>query len=235
MNALHFNQSEISKFNALAAEWWDPRGPMAPLHWMNPARLDFIRGHLQAQKPGMTGLDLGCGAGLLTEPLARLGYKMTGADGAQDALGVARTRAADEGLAIDYRHTTSTDLLKQKLSYNFVTALEIIEHVDDPASFVTEIARLTKPGGLIFISTMSRTWKAKALAIWGAEYLLRSLPVGTHDYSKFLKPSEVARMLQDAGCRMIDAQGLKFNPLKRDFTLAPHDLDVNYIVCAVKD
>lgn len=234
MKTPHFNQAEISKFNALAAEWWDPHGPMAPLHWMNPARLDFIRNHLGTNK-ALKGLDLGCGAGLLTEPLARLGYRMTGADGAADALAVARARAADEGLDIAYLHTTSTDLARQKQTFDFVTALEIIEHVDDPAAFVAEIAALTKPGGKIFISTMSRTLKARALAIWGAEYLLRSLPIGTHDYSKFLKPSEVARLLEASGCRMVDAQGLKFSPLRRDFTLAPHDLDVNYIVCAIKE
>lgn len=229
MTKPHFNQAEINKFNALAAEWWDPTGPMAPLHWMNPARLDFIRAQLPARG---RGLDLGCGAGLLTEPLARLGYKMTGADGAHDALSVAQARAADEGLAIDYRQATSTDLLNQKQSFDFVTALEIIEHVDDPAGFVAEVAALTKPGGKILISTMNRTWKARALAIWGAEYLLRSLPIGTHDYHKFLRPSEITHWLEENGCRVTAMAGLKFNPLTKSFSLAPHDLDVNYILCA---
>ncbi len=206
---------------------------MAPLHWMNGSRLDFIYEQLTAAgiKRGQQGLDLGCGAGLLTEPLARYGFAMTGIDGAADAIGVAKARAEAEGLNVDYKVGLSDTISS---TYDFTTALEIIEHVDDPATFVQQIAAATKPGGLIFLSTLNRTWRSRMLAVWGAEYLLRALPIGTHDWDKFIKPSELVTILDTAGCEVVAIEGLVFNPFKRRFHRDPHQLDINYILAARK-
>jgi 2-polyprenyl-6-hydroxyphenyl methylase / 3-demethylubiquinone-9 3-methyltransferase len=225
------NTAEIDKFNALAADWWDPHGPMAPLHWMNPARLDFIATHLQ--KNVKSGMDVGCGAGLLTEPLARQGFTMTGMDGATDAIAVAKMRANDEGLKINYAvgevpHATA------KGPFDFVTALEIIEHVDDADEFLDAVLAPLKKGGRIFLSTLNRTIKSRVLGIYAAEYVLRALPIGTHDYSKFVKPSELVEMLEARGCKLVAMSGLVFKPLQKNFVLDAHDLDMNYILCAEK-
>lgn len=227
---------EIDKFNKLADSWWDPAGPMAPLHWMNPARLDFIHRHLSAAgtKPPANGLDIGCGAGLLTEPLARFGFNMTGLDGAEDALTVARAHARPESLSIDYRHGMTGDLRRSKEKFDFVTALEIIEHVDDPKESIDDIVSLSKQNSLIFFSTLNRTLKSRIFSIYLAEYVLRALPIGTHDYAKFIRPAELVQMLEKAGCEIIQLQGMVFNPLKRSFALSDHDLDINYILCARK-
>lgn len=226
------HNAEIEKFNALAADWWNPQGSMAPLHWMNPARLDFIAGHLPRR--GLKGLDIGCGAGLLTEPLARMGHTMTGVDGAADAIAVAKARAATEGLAVDYRvGEVGRDALGQ--AYDFVTALEIIEHVDDAGVFLDSALAALKPGGMIFLSTLNRTLKSRVLGIYAAEYVLSTLPIGTHDYSKFIKPSELVAMLQARGCTITALNGLVFKPLQKTFVLDAHDLDMNYILAAKKD
>lgn len=224
--------TEIEKFNALAASWWDPHGPMAPLHWMNPARLQFIKTHLPACK--LTGLDVGCGAGLLTEPLARMGHRMTGIDGAGDALAVAQSRAEAEGLPVVYQQGEVPHAAIKKNSYDFVTALEIIEHVDDPRVFLQSVLDCVKPGGTLFLSTLNRTLKSRLVGIIGAEYVLRVLPLGTHDYAKFIKPSELVAMLDDAGAETTALCGLHFNPLKKSFTLKDDDLDINYILAATK-
>ncbi|MGE3769862.1 MAG: bifunctional 2-polyprenyl-6-hydroxyphenol methylase/3-demethylubiquinol 3-O-methyltransferase UbiG [Bdellovibrionales bacterium] len=225
------NTAEIDKFNALAATWWDPKGPMAPLHWMNPARLDFIRQHLKTSDK--TGLDVGCGAGLLTEPLARMGYRMTGVDGAVDALTVARQRADAEGLNIKY---VAGELPHVDLGgpYDFVTALEIIEHVDDPATFIDAVAPQVKKGGRVFLSTLNRTLKSRVLGVYAAEYVLRVLPVGTHNPKKFIKPSELVAMLEDHGFKLAALSGLVFKPLQKTFALDAHDLEMNYILAAEK-
>lgn len=222
---------EVNKFNALAARWWDPKGPMAPLHWMNPARLAFIHEQLAAAGilPSAHGLDLGCGAGLLTEPLARSGFAMTGYDGAADAIAVARKRAQVEGLPLTYQVGLSDDVSG---SYNFTCALEIIEHIDDPADFIRQLAVATKPGGLIFLSTLNRTLASRAFAVWGSEYLLRSLPIGTHDWHSFVKPSELVALLEAAGCELVALEGLVCNPFARSFSRDPHRLQINYIMCA---
>ena len=224
--------SEIEKFNALADDWWNPHGSMAPLHWMNPARLQFIKQHLPAGK--LIGLDLGCGAGLLTEPLTRMGHCMTGMDGAADALNVARMRAETEGLKIDYRLGEVPHAAIKPDSFDFITALEIIEHVDNQPGFVQAALQCLKPGGLLFMSTLNRTLKSRLIGIVGAEYVLRVLPVGTHDYKKFVKPSELVTMLDDAGAKTIATSGLAFNPLKKSFTLSAYDLDINYILVCQK-
>ncbi len=229
-------ESEIEKFNKLAAEWWNPRGPMAPLHWMNPARLDFIRENLamHAIKPPAKGIDVGCGAGLLTEPLCRMGFSMTGLDGAADALAAARAHAATENLSVHYREGLSETIAAEGKIYDFVTALEIIEHVDDPAGFVESLSAITKPGGLIFLSTLNKTLKSRMLSIWLAEHILRALPVGTHDYEKFIAPSQLVTWLQNAGCDVLSLKGMVFKPLARQFALSDHDLDTNYILVARK-
>lgn len=223
---------EIDKFNALARAWWDPQGPMAPLHWMNPARLRFIKNNLP---PGrLTGLDIGCGAGLLTEPLARQGHRMTGIDGAVDALAVARARATAEGLDITYTlGEVPHDAIKVG-AYDFVAALEIIEHVDDPRALLHAALACVKPGGTLFLSTLNRTLKSRLVAILGAEYVLRVLPLGTHDYQKFIRPSELVAMLEAEGASVTALSGLTFSPLKKSFALNDGDLDINYILAAVK-
>lgn len=227
-------QTEIEKFNALASRWWDPHGPMAPLHWMNPARLDFIYRHLDACgiAPPAKGLDIGCGAGLLTEPLARYGFNMTGIDGAADAVSVAQDRIKNEQLNIRYQVELSHNLTSTYNHYNFITALEIIEHVKKPERFITEAVSKLKPGGLIFISTLNRTLKSRIFSIYLAEYILRVLPVGTHEAKSFIRPSELTQWLQDAGCEIVDMAGMTFQPLMRSFVLDPANLDINYIVCA---
>lgn len=223
--------AEIEKFNALAADWWNPHGAMAPLHWMNPARIDFIKAHLP--KAAKTGLDIGCGAGLLTEPLARVGYTMTGIDGAADAVAVAKARATEEGLPINYV-VGEIPTPQLKTTFNFVTALEIIEHVDDASVFLDYALAQLKPGGTIFLSTLNRTPKARLLGIVAAEYILRALPIGTHDYKKFIKPSELVAMLEERGCTVTALSGLVFKPLQKTFVLDDADVGMNYIVAAAK-
>jgi 2-polyprenyl-6-hydroxyphenyl methylase/3-demethylubiquinone-9 3-methyltransferase len=225
------HNAEIEKFNALAADWWNPQGSMAPLHWMNPARLDFIGNHLPRR--ALKGLDIGCGAGLLTEPLARQGHIMSGIDGAADAVAIAKARAKAEGLKIDYRvGEVGTDTIQNL--FDFVTALEIIEHVDDTDTFLDAALAPLKRGGTIFLSTLNRTLKSRLLGIYAAESVLRALPIGTHDYHKFIKPSELVAMLQARGCTITAISGLVFRPLHKTFVLDAHDLDMNYILAAKK-
>lgn len=228
--------TEIDKFNALARTWWDPHGPMAPLHWMNPPRLQFIKNNLPKNLPAkkLAGLDIGCGAGLLTEPLARQGHRMTAVDGAADAITVARNRAEAEGLAIDYVLGEVPHARLKNNTYDFVTALEIIEHVDNPRVFLQAAIACLKPGGTLFLSTLNRTLKSRLVAILGAEYVLRILPLGTHDYDKFIKPSELVAMLQDEGMTVTALNGLTFSPFKKSFALCENDLDINYILAAEK-
>lgn len=232
----HTAAAEIAKFNALADRWWQADGPMAPLHWMNPARLAFITKALAGRGPAknMRGLDLGCGAGLLTEPLARLGYRMTALDGAADAVRVAQQRAQAEGLMINYQVGEVPAHKLPQGSFDFVTALEIIEHVDDAPAFLRAALAPLKVGGLLFLSTLNRTLKSRLLAIVGAEYVLRLLPLGTHDYDKFIKPSELVQILAEAGATTAQISGLHFNPLRRQFSLRDDDLAVNYILVAQK-
>lgn len=236
---------EIAHFDALAVDWWDEDGPMRALHWMNPPRITFIRDVLAAyfgRDPVQSCpfsrlriLDIGCGAGLLTEPLARMGARVTGADAAAAPLQVARTHACDQGLAIDYVQAQAEDLAASGLSFDVVCAMELIEHVADPASFVSYATRLVRPGGMIIFSTLNRTAKSMVLGVLAAEYILGWAPRGTHDWRKFVRPSELTHMLQDNSCRVSRLTGVVYDPFMRGFRLVQNDLAINYLLAAVRD
>jgi 2-polyprenyl-6-hydroxyphenyl methylase/3-demethylubiquinone-9 3-methyltransferase len=240
---------EIERFSRIAEEWWDESGKFAPLHRLNPARIGFIRDRVAAHVgrdpldfgPDGRGplrdlsiLDIGCGGGLVCEPMARLGATITGIDAAERNIGVARLHAERMGLAIDYRATTAEALRDQATRYDVVLALEIIEHVADVDLFLACCTELVKPGGVLILSTLNRTTKAFAMAIVGAEYVLRWLPRGTHDWRKFLKPSEVARGLRAAGLSVEELAGIVYSPITGRWRIDAHDLDVNYMLLAAK-
>jgi 2-polyprenyl-6-hydroxyphenyl methylase/3-demethylubiquinone-9 3-methyltransferase len=235
--------AEIARFAASAASWWDPSGEFRPLHQLNPMRLTFIRDRLAAHfgcdigaiKPfaGLRILDIGCGGGLVSEPMARLGASVTGIDAAGEALVVARAHAAGAGLDIDYREAAAEDLAAAGESFDAVLALEIVEHVADPTLFLAAAARLVRPGGGFVAATLNRTPKAFIFGIIGAEYLLRWLPRGTHQWRKFLRPSELAAALRRHGLTASDISGLSYNPLAGRWVLS-RDIDVNYLLFAAK-
>lgn len=238
------DSAEIAHFNAMAADWWDPAGKFRPLHQMNPLRIGYARDRICARtgrdplapKPlaGLAILDIGCGGGLLSEPMARLGARVTGVDAGAEAIGVARAHAADAGLDIDYRHGTAEELAASGARFDVVLALEIVEHVADVDAFCQALATLLKPGGTLVMSTLNRTRRAWAFAILGAEHLLRIVPRGTHDWRKFLKPHELAAALRQAGLAVEDVAGMVPDPRQGDWRLAPHRLGVNYILQAAK-
>ena len=233
---------EIARFNALAADWWNPDGPMKPLHRMNPVRLAFIRREAQAAlapsgaglRPfvGLSVLDVGCGAGLLAEPLARMGFSVTGIDLAADAIAAAQMHAEAEGLAIDYR-VAALEELPADPAHDCITLLEILEHVPDPSALIAAAARRLRPGGLLIASTLSRTVKSHLMAIIGAEYLLRWLPIGTHDWSRFITPEEMETAFHAAGLEQGISEGMVFNPFSGGWSLSG-DRDVHYIAAALK-
>jgi len=237
------DEGEIERFSRIAEEWWDPNGKFAPLHRLNPTRLGYIRdraaSHWQREPlsgsplHGLSLLDIGCGGGLLCEPMARLGAAVTGVDAAQRNIATARRHAEGQGLAIDYRETTAEALAAEGRQFDIVLALEIVEHVADVDLFLRSCGQLTKPGGLVFLSTLNRTAKAWALAIAGAEYVLRWLPRGTHDWKKFLKPSEVVRGLRSGGVETQEIVGVVYSPLSRAWSLNKRDLDVNYMLYGI--
>lgn len=232
--------AEIERFSRIAAEWWDPTGKFAPLHRLNPLRIGYIRdcaaAHWQRDRLGGTPLndlsllDIGCGGGLLSEPMARLGARVTGVDASAKNVGVAARHAEGQALAIDYRQGTAEALAESGAQFDIVLALEIVEHVADADLFLNSCGRLVKPGGLLFLSTLNRTAKAWALAIVGAEYLLGWLPRGTHDWKKFLKPSEVVKGLRGGGIEAQEIVGVVYSPLSRAWSLNKSDLDVNYML-----
>ncbi len=229
--------AEIARFDGLAADWWDETGPMAPLHRMNPVRLTYIKERLNnhfGRLDGLKILDIGCGGGLVTEPLARLGANVTGIDGAGDLIRVARDHAAAQGLGMDYVHGLTGDLVKKKKTYDAVLALEVIEHVDDAEAFVSDIAKLLKPGGLAVFSTLNRTASSFALGIVAAEYVLRWLPAGTHDWRKFVKPSELHALCVAQGLSPQHTTGMTYSPVTKEFRLDARNLSVNYFLTAVK-
>eukprot|EP01037_Dinobryon_pediforme_P009310 gene9310-9391_t len=190
--------TEVAQFDALAARWWDKSGPMAPLHAMNPVRVAWACRHL---RPGSQLLDVGCGAGIASEAFARLGYTVTGIDAAGEVIAAARSHAEHHGVRVDYRQATAEALLAAGARFEAVTALEVIEHVADPQAFLHTLSGLLKPGGVLVLSTLNRTRRSYLTAKLGAEYILRLLPVGTHDWSRFLSPAEVGAMLRNAGLR----------------------------------
>ena len=232
--------AEVERFSRIAQEWWDPAGKFAPLHRLNPVRLSFIRdraaAHWQrdplsaAPLSGLSLLDIGCGGGLLSEPMARLGASVTGVDAASRNVSVAARHAEGQALTIDYRQGTAEALAASGAQFDIVLALEIVEHVADVDLFLASCSRMVKPGGLLFLSTLNRTAKAWALAIAGAEYLLGWLPRGTHDWRKFLKPSEVVNSLRRGGVETEEIVGVVYSPLGRAWSLSKSDLDVNYML-----
>jgi 2-polyprenyl-6-hydroxyphenyl methylase / 3-demethylubiquinone-9 3-methyltransferase len=233
---------EIAKFAAMAEAWWDPNGKFRPLHRFNPLRLGFIRDRLCARfgrdpkddRPlkGLKLLDVGCGGGLLSEPLARLGAEVTGLDAAEQNVKVAALHAQESGLAIDYRHGSVEALAEGPARFDAVLNMEVVEHVADVGSFLAASAALVRPGGLMILATLNRTPKAFLMAIVGAEYLLRWLPRGTHDWRRFVRPSELAAPLRRAGLEIAEVTGVAYNPLTDGWRLAPRDLDVNYMMVA---
>jgi 2-polyprenyl-6-hydroxyphenyl methylase/3-demethylubiquinone-9 3-methyltransferase len=235
---------EIEKFSAIAEEWWDPDGKFRPLHKLNPARLGFLRDRIAdhfnrnpvapAPLRDLKILDIGCGGGLITEPLRRLGARVTGVDASEKNIAVAKHHAEKMGLEIDYRFATSSTLVEERRQFDAVVNMEVIEHVADTQQFIRECAGLIKPGGLMILATLNRTPKSFALAIVGAEYVLRWLPRGTHDWRKFVKPSELAAICRPAGLDIVELSGLRYDPLKDRWQLAPGDLAVNYMAVAEK-
>lgn len=231
--------AEVGRFDALAATWWDADGPMRPLHQMNPLRLGYIRDTVMAARrhsgpltlAGVTALDVGCGGGLVCEPLTRLGADVMGIDASPAAIEVATAHAAQMRLRIDYRVITVEDIAESGARFDLVTALEIIEHVPDPARFVAACAACLKPGGVLVVSTLNRTLRAFAFAIVGAEYVLRWLPRGTHDWNRFITPAELKAKLRASGLRRMDTAGMVYDPLQDAFRLSG-DTAINYIMSA---
>jgi 2-polyprenyl-6-hydroxyphenyl methylase/3-demethylubiquinone-9 3-methyltransferase len=237
------NPDEIEKFGRMADEWWSPTGKFKPLHKFNPVRLGYIRRMAGAHfgrpetsiRPfeGLRILDVGCGGGLLCEPMARLGATVVGVDAGEKNIGVARLHAAQSGLAIDYRATTSEALAAAGETFDVVLNMEVVEHVDNVPLYMKSCADLVAPGGLMFTATINRTARAFALAIVGAEYVLRWLPRGTHDFSKFLTPEEIEALLRRNGMRVIERAGVSFHPLADEWKES-RDTGVNYMVLAEK-
>lgn len=235
--------AEVERFSRLAAEWWNPTGKFRPLHKFNPVRLTYIRDKLcahfgrdpTASRPleGLRLLDIGCGGGLLCEPMARLGAEVVGADASLTNIEVARIHAAQSGVTVDYRATTAEDLADSGERFDIVLNMEVVEHVSDVDLFVGKCAEMVKPGGVMFVATINRTLKALGLAIVGAEYVLRWLPRGTHQYEKLVRPSELEAALNRAGMTVQDRLGVTYNPLV-DRWGTSRDMDVNYMFLAGK-
>ena len=224
----NIDAGEIAKFNALASRWWDPAGEFRPLHEINPLRLDWIRRYVDLA--GARVLDIGCGGGILTEALAACGATVTGIDMADGPLSVARLHQIESGAKVDYRQTTAEAIATTDAGqFDVVTCLEMLEHVPQPGHIVRSCSQLVKPGGQVFFSTINRNPKSFLFAIVGAEYVLKLLPAGTHEYQKFIRPSELDAWARDAGLSLSASIGMHYNPLTREYTLGP-GLDVNYLM-----
>ncbi len=236
--------AEVAKFEAMAAEWWDPNGKFKPLHLMNPCRLDYITTQIAAEfdrnlagphpLAGLRILDIGCGGGLLSEPMARLGADVVGADAAARNIPVAQVHAEQSGLKIDYRITTAEDMAAAGEQFDVVLNMEVVEHVADPLAYLTACRQLLKPSGLMLCSTLNRNPKSFMMAIVGAEWVMRWLPKGTHDWAKFITPAELYDLIRKAGLDPVDKKGMVFNPVSWRWSLSDRDLSVNYVTASIK-
>ena len=237
--------TEIAKFEAIAAEWWDPNGKFKPLHMLNPHRLDYIIAQISAEFgccrtdtlpfEGLRIVDIGCGGGLLCEPMARLGAEVVGVDAAARNIPVAEAHARQSGLTIDYRVGTAEGLVAQGEIFDIVLNMEVVEHVANPLAYLTACQQLLKRGGLMVCSTINRNLKSYILAIIGAEYVMRWLPKGTHEWTKFITPDELYELITGAGLSPVDKAGFVFNPLTWQWKLSNRDLSVNYVTASVKE
>lgn len=237
--------SEVAKFEAMAAEWWDVDGKFKPLHMLNPTRLDYIVDQIAAEfardlsvnEPfkGLRILDIGCGGGLLSEPMARLGATVVGADAAAGNIPVAQIHAEQSGLNIDYRHTTAEAIAASGEQFDVVLNMEVVEHVADPLGFLTACKDLLKDNGLLLCSTINRNPKSYLMAIIGAEHIMRWLPKGTHEWDKFITPDELYELINGAGLTPVDRKGFVFNPLKWSWSISSRDLSVNYVTASIKN
>ena len=235
---------EVAKFEAMAEEWWDPNGKFKPLHMLNPCRLDYIIEMIRTefgcdpQKAmpfnGLNILDIGCGGGLLCEPMARLGANVVGVDAAQRNIPIAVAHAKQSNLTIDYRHGTAEEVLTGDEKFDVILNMEVVEHVADPLSYIKTCQALLKNGGMMLCSTINRNTKSFLMAIIGAEYVMRWLPKGTHEWSKFFKPSELGNIIEQAGLEMVDKKGFVFNPISWQWSISDKDLSVNYVTTSVK-
>ena len=236
--------AEIEKFQAMAAEWWDENGKFKPLHMLNPCRLDYITSQiagefdrdLKSPEPfrGLRILDIGCGGGLLSEPMARLGADVVGADAAEGNVPVAQVHAEQSGLKIDNRHTTAENMAAAGEQFDVVLNMEVVEHVASPIDYLIACRTLLKPGGLHICSTLNRNPKSFMMAIVGAEHVMRWLPKGTHEWSKFITPDELFDLLHKAGLTAVDRKGFVFNPITWSWRLSDRDLSVNYVTASLK-
>ena len=236
--------AEVAKFEAMAAEWWDVNGKFKPLHMLNPCRLDYITNRIAAQFDrdltvampfkGLRLLDIGCGGGLLSEPMARLGATVVGADAAAGNIPVAQVHAEQQGLDIDYRHTTAEALAEAGEQFDVVLNMEVVEHVADPLTYLTACQQLLKTGGLMICSTINRNPKSYMVAIIGAEHIMRWLPKGTHEWHKFITPNELCELIEKAGLEPVNRTGFVFNPIAWSWSLSDRDLSVNYVTTSVK-
>lgn len=236
--------AEVAKFEAMAAEWWNPNGKFRPLHLMNPCRLDYITAQIAAEYnrdlrstlpfAGLRILDIGCGGGLLSEPMARLGATVVGADAAPRNIPVAQVHAAAQGLTIDYRHTTAEDLAAAGEKFDVVLNMEVVEHVSDPLAYLTACHDLLSLNGVMICSTLNRNAKSFLMAIIGAEWVMRWLPKGTHDWARFITPDELQGLIEKAGLSLLDRKGMVFNPVSWSWSLSARDLSCNYVTTSVR-
>ena len=236
--------AELAKFAAMAEEWWNPHGKFRPLHMLNPCRLDYVTAQVAAEFgrdltapapfAGLRMLDIGCGGGLLSEPMARLGAEVVGADPVARNIAVAQLHAGKSGLSIDYRETTAEALAEAGEVFDVVLNMEVVEHVPDPAAYLSACHALLRPGGLMICSTINRNARSFAMAIVGAEYVMRWLPRGTHDWRKFITPDELYALLRGAGLEPVDRKGFVFDPLRWSWSISDRDLSVNYVTASLR-
>lgn len=234
LKKLNVDRAEVAKFEALASRWWDRESEFKPLHDINPLRTNYIDRH--ASLAGKKVLDVGCGGGILSEAMAQRGADVTGIDMGEAPLNIAKLHALESGVRVKYQQIPVEQLAEEMpASFDVVTCLEMLEHVPDPASIIQACYKLVKPGGMVFFSTINRNPKAYAMAIIGAEYIMRMLPAGTHDYDKFIKPSELTRWCRAADLSVLDMTGMIYNPLTQEYSLKDQDVDVNYLVATRRE